>query len=288
MTGLLMFRPDLSRAAAEHELSGPDSRWLNLPDARVHYRTAGTGPTVVLLHNSGMWGGVWDYWLPILSEHFTVVVPDLPGAGLTGPAADNDYSMEALTKFVATFVKATCKGPVHVVGLSLGGQLAWRLALQEASLVKSLVLINPTGYPDKKLPKVFKLARGRMGWILKYIASEKMLRNNLSELWGSGAPISAEFLERLVLSQRRSGNRKAFLRFLRTDNKSLHEQIPNITQPVQLQWCEMCGPQQFTRDLPNVELVDFSDFGHIPTLEAPEQTSSAAIRFLEAQEQENA
>jgi len=283
-----MFRPDLSPAAAEAELAGPSSQWLNLPSARVHFRSFGSGPSVILVHNSGMWGGVWDGWLPVLAEHFTVLVPDLPGAGLTGPASDSDYSMDALTRLVGSFVKTICEPPVHVVGLSLGGQLAWRLALQEPTLVKSLVLINPTGYPDKKLPKVFKLARGRLGWVLKYLASEKMVRSNLSELWGSGAPISDSFLKRLVVSQRRAGNRKAFLKFLRTENESLHERILDILKPVQVQWSSMCGPQQFTQDLPNAELVEFANLGHIPILEAPEQSAAVALRFIKTQEKMDA
>lgn len=275
---------DLSARKVESLLSDTSSRWLDLPGVRVHYRIKGSGPSVLLLHNSGMWGGIWDDWLKGLSKTHTVVVPDLPGCGLTGPSQSGDYSMEGLTLFVAQFLHTIKEEPVHVVGLSLGGQLAWRLALSQPDIVKSLILINPTGYPEKKPPMVFKLARGRFGWFLRVMGSTKLLRKNLEALWGDGAPVSDAFLERLLTSQRRKGNRAAFLKFLRTDNESLHTEIPKISKPVQIQWSDMCGPEQFSADIPNAERVGLGGLGHIPVLEAPEATLEAARNFLSLQE----
>lgn len=281
-----MFHRDIPLSTADAVLSDSSSCWADMPVGRVHYKSIGTGPTVVLVHNSGMWGGIWDEWVPLLTQKFRVIVPDLPGFGLTGPVAGGDYSYDALAHFLCDFVEQLAEPPVHLVGLSLGGQLAWRCALLKPDLVASLVLINPTGYPEKSLPAVFKLARGPMGWLLRFLGSTTMIRKNLAQLWGKGAPISDAFLGRLLVSQCRAGNRKAFLTFLRTDNESLHTQIPSIRKPVQLQWSVKCGPERFSHDLPDVELVIHDDFGHLPVLEAPEQTAETAMRFIETHDKE--
>ncbi len=178
-----MFQFDISHSKADMALSDETSLWLDMPEAQVHYKCSGYGPTVVLVHNSGMWGGVWDQWVSVLSKNYRVVVPDLPGFGLTGKSAKGDYSYAALANFLGDFIDRTCDGPVHVVGLSLGGQLAWRSALLRPNLYKSLVLINPTGYPEKSLPAVFKFARGPMGWLLPYMGSKAMMQKNLGQLW---------------------------------------------------------------------------------------------------------
>ncbi|WP_051540672.1 alpha/beta fold hydrolase [Ahrensia sp. 13_GOM-1096m] len=282
-----MLSLDISPKRAESILAGINSRWLDLPSGRVHYRLSGSGPAIVLLHNSGMWGGVWDSWVDELSKSYTVIVPDLPGCGLTGPSKDGNYAIANLTAFVADFIPAVQKKPVHLVGLSLGGQLAWRLALLHPDLVKSLILINPTGYPEKKQPMIFKFARGKLGWLIRVLGSTKMLRKNLQQLWGNGAPISDAFLERLLVSQCRVGNRAAFLKFLRTDNQTLQDQIPNIDKPTQIQWSDMCGAQRFSEDLPRVELVRLNGLGHIPTVEAPAITLAAAKEFIRSQECQN-
>ncbi|MEM8548280.1 MAG: alpha/beta hydrolase, partial [Pseudomonadota bacterium] len=238
---------DIPRKTAEAILSDDTSLRLDMPQGRIHYRSIGQGPAVILVHNSGMWGGVWDAWIGILSREYRVVVPDLPGFGLTGPTASADYSYRTLSQFLADFIELTCDGqPSHVVGLSLGGQLALRCALSRGDLIKSLVLINPTGYPEKTVPNVFKFARGPLGWLLPYLGSKALLEKNLRQLWGNesgtgdgaedgaGNFVSDVFLQRLLVSQRCKGNRRAFLKFLRTDNESVHEAFPLVTAPVQV------------------------------------------------------
>lgn len=283
-----MFKFDISHSAADRELADETSLWLEMSEGAVHYKSVGRGPTIVLVHNSGMWGGIWDRWVPILAEKYHVVIPDLPGFGLTGPSAEGDYSYNTLANFLGEFVQRACQAPVHVVGLSLGGQLAWRSALLKPDLYKSLILINPTGYPEKALPAIFKVARGPMGWLLPYMGSKAMMAKNLGQLWGKREPVSDAFLDRLLISQRRAGNRAAFLKFLRTDNESLHEQIPQIQSPVQLQWSEKCGSESFSTDLSNVEKILFEDLGHLPNLEAPEETVQAAMNFIAKHERADA
>ncbi len=72
---------------------------------RLHYVTGGQGPVVLLVHGFGQTWFEWRQLMPLLARTRTVVVPDLPGLGLSGPPrsyAGQDVS-DTLYKFTRSF-----------------------------------------------------------------------------------------------------------------------------------------------------------------------------------------
>ena len=61
---------------------------------RVFYRSAGSGPVLVLIHGITSTSATWAYVLPSLAEHFTVIAPDLIGHGESAKPR-GDYSLGA-------------------------------------------------------------------------------------------------------------------------------------------------------------------------------------------------
>jgi pimeloyl-ACP methyl ester carboxylesterase len=51
---------------------------------KLHYLTAGHGPTVILLHGYTQTSRIWKPIIPLLAAKFTVIAPDLPGIGDSG------------------------------------------------------------------------------------------------------------------------------------------------------------------------------------------------------------
>ena len=72
---------------------------------------------------------------------------DLPGNGHSPPPPDGDYSVQAQAAVVARLIEERGRGPVHLVGNSLGGAVCTRLAALRPELVKTLTLISPA-LPD--------------------------------------------------------------------------------------------------------------------------------------------
>lgn len=272
--------PDLEKDRVDQLLADRTSKWVDIGGTAVHYKEEGSGPALILLHNTGMWHGVWDGWVPILAGDFRVLRPDLPGFGLTGPTASQDYSMQRLAGFIGEFMDAVSLSEAHIAGLSLGGQVAWRFSLDHPERVRSLVLINPTGYPEKSLPAAFKLARSWAGGLIRFVGSPWLLRRNVAGLWGTRAEIPPGWIEDLLTSQRREGNRAAMVRFMRTENPSRHAEVGSLQVPVQIQWSQKCGPQRFSEDLPGAEMILYDDLGHFPNVEAPQESADHALRFL--------
>jgi|HubBroStandDraft_5_1064220.scaffolds.fasta_scaffold96628_2 pimeloyl-ACP methyl ester carboxylesterase len=72
---------------------------------------------------------------------------DLPGFGYSPPPADDDYSLHARVQAVVQLIEARHRGPVHLIGNSLGGAISTRLAARRPDLVRTLTLISPA-LPD--------------------------------------------------------------------------------------------------------------------------------------------
>lgn len=93
-------------------------------------------PDLVLLHGWGLHSIVWDDIMPGLLEHFRVTVVDLPGMGQS-PLPGEAYTLEFLVDQVMRVVPSR----FHVLGWSLGGLVAMRLAEREPERCLSLVTV---------------------------------------------------------------------------------------------------------------------------------------------------
>ena len=105
----------------------------------LRYSVAGTGEPVVFIHGLGLDAAMWDAQWPPVQREFRAIRYDVRGFGgssmPTGP-----YSHSADLLGLLNFLDAA---PAHIVGLSMGGRLALRFALDQPSAVNSLTLIDP-------------------------------------------------------------------------------------------------------------------------------------------------
>jgi pimeloyl-ACP methyl ester carboxylesterase len=111
---------------------------------RVHYRAAGSGPPVVLLHGGGSSGAQWRGVVRLLEDRYRMVTVDHYGHGGTepwpGPPTARSHDAEAV---LVRAVMDTLDGPVHLVGHSYGGGVALRLALGAPHTLRSLTVLEP-------------------------------------------------------------------------------------------------------------------------------------------------
>src|SRR5579884_2991795 len=76
-----------ARAGAAQFAPGFTETTVQVGATTWHYRIGGTGSPVVLLHGYGDTGDMWASLAPVLAKTHRVIVPDLPGLGLSRPAA---------------------------------------------------------------------------------------------------------------------------------------------------------------------------------------------------------
>src|SRR5437870_11787703 len=121
---------------------------------QLHYLTAGHGPAVILLHGYTQTSHMWRPLIPLLSDKFTVIAPDLPGIGDSDIPKDG-LDMKTAAIRVHELAKSLGITKARVVGHDIGLMVAYAYAAQFPSVVEKLVVM------DAFLP-------GVPGWELAY------------------------------------------------------------------------------------------------------------------------
>ena len=130
--------PGAEPALCVHGLGGASTNWTDLMD-----QLRRPDPPERNGHSGG--DAPWPPWPgghPLACD-----AVDLPGNGHSPPAPDGDYSVRAQAATVARVVEQLGRGPVHLIGNSLGGAVCTKLAAGRPDLVSTLTLISPA-LPD--------------------------------------------------------------------------------------------------------------------------------------------
>ena len=114
----------------------------------LHWIQEGSGPVVVLSHALGCELGMWDGEAAALKDRYTVLRHDHRGHGRS-EAVPGPYTIAMLAGDVAGLIEAHGAGPVHFVGLSMGGMTAQALAAKYPQLVKSITVANAAMHYDE-------------------------------------------------------------------------------------------------------------------------------------------
>jgi pimeloyl-ACP methyl ester carboxylesterase len=117
---------------------------LTLHGHRVAYRSAGSGPAIVLVHGITSTSATWERVMPYLATRFTVIAPDLLGHGQSAKPR-GDYSLGAYASGVRDLMVTLGHESATFVGHSLGGGVVMQLAYQFPERCERLVLVDSGG-----------------------------------------------------------------------------------------------------------------------------------------------
>jgi pimeloyl-ACP methyl ester carboxylesterase len=128
-------------------LSGGEKVWLAGPP------DSGESARDLVLCVHGMSGAAtnWTDLMAELAPDFDCAALDLPGSGFSPPPRRGaGYTVSALAATVIRLIETLGRGPVHLIGNSMGGAVAVRVAARRPDLVRTLTLISPA-LPDRKV-----------------------------------------------------------------------------------------------------------------------------------------
>ncbi|MDA1337188.1 MAG: alpha/beta hydrolase [bacterium] len=127
---------------------------LNIQGLHVNYKIAGEGPALVILHGWGSSSASWsEIQESLAGQGFLVIVPDLPGFGLSAPP-ESAWGIAEYTKLVFQLTEKVGLKKFSLAGHSFGGQIAVQFAVDYPKKVEKLILLAAAGVrrePGKKV-----------------------------------------------------------------------------------------------------------------------------------------
>lgn len=147
------------------------SRHVEVSGVHWHVQVAGAGPGLLLLHGTGASTHSFRDLLPILTERFTVVAPDLPGHAFTRAPSAMVRSMPEMARALGQLLAFLGIRPELIVGHSAGAAIAIRMALDDLVKPRKLVSINGALLPFDGLSAFTFPVMAKLGNALRFLPS---------------------------------------------------------------------------------------------------------------------
>jgi len=284
--------PDRTVAQLSARWAQSPSQFVNVLGMQVHIRDEGPRDDpypVVLLHGTSDSLHTWEGWSQNLKGQRRVIRFDLPAFGLTGPDAENDYSIAAYVRFVTAVLDNLGVRSFVLAGNSLGGQIAWNTALALPQRVHQLVLVDAAGYPlqPQSVPLGFQIARmpGARG-LMEYVLPRGVVESSVRNVYGDPSRVTPGLVDRYYELALRAGNRKALASRLGQRVSGDEARIKNVKVPTLILWggadhlIPLDNAKRFAADIAGSKLVVFDGLGHVPQEEDAQATVRALRSFI--------
>jgi pimeloyl-ACP methyl ester carboxylesterase len=247
----------------------------------LHYDVTGHGSPVLLLHGLGSSGLDWEYQIAVLAERYKVIVLDLRGHGLSAKPRER-YSIEGFSADVIALLEHLDCGPVHLVGLSMGGMIGFQLAVDHPRWLKSLCIVNSG--PQVRLHSAGDYWQWFKRWSLMHLASMRTigiaLGKNLFPKPEQG-PLRAKVAERWARN-----DKPAYLAsFNAIVGWSVLERLGAIDCPTLVisadhDYTPVAVKEHYVTLIPNAHLAVIEDSRHATPLDQPERFNQTLLRFI--------
>lgn len=166
-----------------------------------HYRIGGDGPPLLLLHGftgTGVW---WEPYLKRFAEHYTTIVPDLPGHGRSGGGPD-PYRFDEVGTDLYAFMDRLDIDRFRAIGYSGGGIVLLHMASQVPDRMESMAVLSATHAPSRADILAFSSfedhpERARSYWMDVHPGGEAQVRQLIEAFHGLG-----EYVEEITVTPR--------------------------------------------------------------------------------------
>jgi pimeloyl-ACP methyl ester carboxylesterase len=274
---------------------------LTLHGHRVTYRTAGSGPVLVLLHGIANSSETWERVAGALAGRFRLIAPDLLGHGESATPR-GDYSLGAHASGVRDVLTALGHDRVTVIGHSLGGGIAMQFAYQFPERCERMVLVSSGGLGREVHLLLRAAALPGADWVLPLLTSRELLAvgralggllRRIRLAPGGDLKVVAHGFASLD----NAGSRQAFLHTVRSvieptgQRVSAHDRLALASLlPTLVVWGERDSIIPATHAvaaheaMPGSRLELFPDAGHMPHDDDPDRFARILADFCDSTE----
>jgi pimeloyl-ACP methyl ester carboxylesterase len=250
---------------------------------RVAYERAGAGPPLVLLHGYvGDGPTTWRPQLDGLSDEFTVVAWDAPGAGGSADPPES-FGMAGYADCLAGFVDRLGLERPHLAGLSFGGALALAFARRHPAVPGTLVLASAYAGWGGSLPPEVAAQRLEQAMVLAELSPEEFVATLLPTMFSAATPSgTVDAFRASMLAFHPPG----FRAMARASAEDLRDALAHVGVPTLLVYGDqdvrapLPVAQAIQAAVPGSTLVVLPGAGHLCNIEAPEAFNRTVRSFL--------
>jgi pimeloyl-ACP methyl ester carboxylesterase len=262
------------------------------------------------VHGLGGSAHNWTDFAAVLRDRLAIESIDLPGFGRSAPPPEDRYSIDVFANRVIAYLEQSGRGPVHLIGNSLGGATSILVASMRPDLVRTLTLISPAVLDfwlpvhflrnDKRvvfllLPRVGEAAFRRLGE--RYPVDVRVRATIALCFHDPSRYPKARMEEAVAEAEARQSNEwtdtaflrsiRAFARYQASGGRALWAAMRQITAPTAVLWGDddrvipARHAQRVARTIPDARLRVFERMGHVAMMEDPVATARAVTALLE-------
>ncbi|WP_081804495.1 alpha/beta fold hydrolase [Dyella jiangningensis] len=265
----------------KHSVQVGDTKWV--------YFEGGQGPTLVLLHGFAASKEVWLKQMELLTPHFHVIAPDLPGWGESTRVDGASYNIDAQVARLQGFVDTLGMQKVVLIGHSMGGAIAGVYAAEHPDHVAELALLDSFGLKANENDFARLALAGKNPFV--FDNREEFAK---ATAWAFAKPLNIPGRFEDVLIKRNQASR-AFID--RTFNElrepsqylSVQNRLDRLGMPVLGLWChddkitDISALDSLRNGLKSAQAISTSTLNgcnHMPILEKPEETARILTGFV--------
>jgi pimeloyl-ACP methyl ester carboxylesterase len=254
---------------------------LRVNNTELYYEMEGSGPPVLLLHGLGSSTREWEYQVPALARAHRVIAMDVRGHGRS-ERVPGPYSVTGFARDAAALLQALEATPAHVVGLSMGGMIAFQLAVDAPEAVRSLTIVNSGPAMIIRDPRLRSLIRLRLV-LTKLFGMRSIARMIADPLFPDPGQEHLRDRFRAAIAANDPRCYRAALRALY--GWSVAERIGGIRCPVLIvssdhDYTPVEFKREYSRSIPGARVVVIENSRHAAPLDRPEELNRLILEFF--------
>jgi abhydrolase domain-containing protein 6 len=273
-------REAMNAQLEKHSVQAGDTRWV--------YYEGGQGPTIVLLHGFAARKEVWLKVAPMLTAHFHVIIPDLPGWGESSRVPNASYNIDNQAARFSDFVETLHLQHFLLVGHSMGGAIAGVYAAEHPDHVAELALIDSFGLKFKENDFAKEAMSGKDPFIFDdragFLRANALAFDHVPDLPGR---IIDVFVKDNIANRAFIENTFNELRE-ESQTMSLQNRLDKLTMPTLGMWCrddKIIDPSALDSlrsgltHAPAISTSILNGCNHMPQMEKPQEFSQILTSF---------
>lgn len=256
------------------------------PSAALWYEEQGSGPPLLFLHGLGANAGTWAPQVQAFADRYRCIATDFRGSGRSRDLLHSagPWSIPQFAADVGALLAHLGEGRAHVVGLSLGGMVAFQLAVDAPASVRTLTIVNsgPSVVP-RNLAEHWALAVRRV--VTRLAGPATFARLLAPKLFPrpEQAALRERFKATLAANDRRAyvATLNAILGWSVLDR--IHQiAVPTLVVAGDHDYTSVASKEAYTSRIPGARLVVIPDARHALPVEWPDRFNAVLGDFLDA------